>query len=31
LMLEKGQIPPNPTFIKPSDSLPFDAWNIEVS
>ncbi len=30
LMLEKGLIPANPTFIKPSDSLPIDAWNIEV-
>jgi len=31
LVLERGFIPANPTFIKPSDSLPFDAWNIEVS
>jgi acyl transferase domain-containing protein len=31
LMLEKGLIPPNPTFIKPSDDLPFEAWNMDVS
>jgi acyl transferase domain-containing protein len=31
LMLEKGIIPPNPTFLKQSDNVPLDAWNIEVS
>jgi acyl transferase domain-containing protein len=31
LMLEKGFIPPNPTFEKPSDSLTIDSWNMEVS
>jgi acyl transferase domain-containing protein len=31
LMLEKGLIPPNPTFVKSSDNLPLDAWNMEVS
>ncbi|KAM4060065.1 acyl transferase domain-containing protein [Hirsutella rhossiliensis] len=30
LMLEKGLIPPNPTFIKPSDSIPLETWNIDV-
>ncbi|KAL5349231.1 hypothetical protein ACLOAV_005519 [Pseudogymnoascus australis] len=29
LMLEKGLIPPNPTFIKPSDSIPLDTWNMD--
>jgi acyl transferase domain-containing protein len=31
LMLEKGVIPPNPTFIKPSENIPLQAWGIEVS
>jgi acyl transferase domain-containing protein len=31
LMLEKGLIPANPTFVKPSDSIPLDDWNLEVS
>jgi acyl transferase domain-containing protein len=30
LMLEKGLIPSNPTFIKPSDSIPLDAWKLKV-
>ncbi|PVI01286.1 polyketide synthase [Periconia macrospinosa] len=30
LMLEKGLIPPNPTFVKPSDSIPLDAWKLKV-
>jgi emericellamide synthase (highly reducing iterative type I polyketide synthase) len=31
LMLEKRLIPPNPTFVKPSDDIPIDAWNMDVS
>jgi acyl transferase domain-containing protein len=31
LMLEKGLIPSNPTFIKPSENLRIDQWNMEVS
>ena len=31
LMLEKGLIPPNPTFVKPSDNLPIHTWNMDVS
>jgi acyl transferase domain-containing protein len=31
LMLEKGYIPPNPTFAQPSDKLPIESWHIEVS
>lgn len=31
LMLEKGYIPPNPTFVQPSEKLPIKDWNIEVS
>lgn len=31
LMLEKGLIPPNPTFIKQSDGVPLGSWNMDVS
>ena len=30
LMLEKGMIPANPTFSKPSDTIPLESWGIEV-
>ncbi|KAH6648947.1 polyketide synthase [Truncatella angustata] len=30
LILEKGYIPPNPTFVQPSEKLPIKDWNIEV-
>lgn len=30
LMLEKGYIPPNPTFVQPSEKLPITDWKIEV-
>jgi acyl transferase domain-containing protein len=31
LMLEKGYIPANPTFVKPSESLPINDWGMDVS
>lgn len=31
LMLEKKMIPPNSTFMKPSGSIPLEAWGMEVS
>ncbi|KFY43786.1 hypothetical protein V495_03781 [Pseudogymnoascus sp. VKM F-4514 (FW-929)] len=30
LMLEKKMIPPNSTFMKPSSSIPLEAWGMEV-
>ncbi|KAH8658350.1 polyketide synthase [Xylariales sp. PMI_506] len=30
LMIEKGLIPPNPTFTKPSESIPLDSWGLKV-